>query len=57
MPQVVARTNVLKNSKNSKWDERFIYSLADAIGDLELQVKDDEFSVVDVLGSVKFLAE
>ncbi|KAI3519064.1 hypothetical protein L1887_08057 [Cichorium endivia] len=42
----VARTRVLKNSKNPKWDEHFIIPLAHALVHLEFQVKDDDVLVL-----------
>ncbi|XP_023743195.1 phospholipase D delta [Lactuca sativa] len=58
VPQAtVARTRVLKNSKNPKWDERFIIPLAHALAHLEFHVKDDDVFGADVLGSVKISAE
>lgn len=58
VPQAtVARTRVLKNSKNPKWDERFIIPLAHALVNLEFQVKDDDVFGADLLGSVKISAE
>ncbi|KAL4582777.1 hypothetical protein LXL04_007336 [Taraxacum kok-saghyz] len=58
VPQAtVARTRVLKNSKNPKWDERFIIPLAHSLVHLEFQVKDDDVFGADVLGTVKIPAE
>ncbi|CAI9265298.1 unnamed protein product [Lactuca saligna] len=58
VPQAtVARTRVLKNSKNPKWDERFIIPLAHPLANLEFHVKDDDVFGADVLGSVKISAE
>ncbi|KAK1432601.1 hypothetical protein QVD17_09498 [Tagetes erecta] len=58
VPQAtVARTRVLKNSKNPKWNERFIIPLAHALVDLEFQVKDNDVFGADVLGTVKIPAE
>ncbi|XP_071710398.1 phospholipase D delta-like [Rutidosis leptorrhynchoides] len=58
VPQAtVARTRVLHNAKNPKWDERFIIPLAHALVNLEFQVKDDDMFGADVLGNVKIPAE
>ncbi|KAI3784546.1 hypothetical protein L1987_43646 [Smallanthus sonchifolius] len=58
VPQAtVARTRVLKNAKNPRWNERFIIPLAHALAHLEFQVKDDDVFGADVLGTVKISAE
>ncbi|MFS7970206.1 putative phospholipase D [Helianthus anomalus] len=58
VPQAtVARTRVLKNSKNPRWNERFIVPLAHELANLEFQVKDDDVFGADVLGTVKIPAE
>ncbi|KAJ9561849.1 hypothetical protein OSB04_007009, partial [Centaurea solstitialis] len=58
VPQAtVARTRVLKNSKNPKWDENFVIPLAHALAHLEFQVKDDDVFGADVLGTVMISAE
>ncbi|KAI3767818.1 hypothetical protein L2E82_18240 [Cichorium intybus] len=58
VPQAtVARTRVLKNSKNPKWDEHFIIPLAHALVHLEFHVKDDDVFGADLLGSLKIPAE
>lgn len=58
MPQaIVAYTHVLKNSKNPKWDKRFIILLAHTLGQMEFQAKDNDVLDVDVLGSVKIPTE
>ncbi|MFS7936142.1 putative phospholipase D [Helianthus anomalus] len=58
VPQAtVAHMRVLKNSKNPRWNERFIVPLAHELAKLEFQVKDDEVFGADVLGTVKIPAE
>ncbi|PWA49563.1 phospholipase D delta [Artemisia annua] len=58
VPQAtVARTRVLKNSRNPKWDEHFIIPLAHELVHLEFQVKDDDVFGADVLGTVRISAE
>lgn len=58
VPQAtVARTRVLKNSRNPRWNERFIIPLAHQLLNLEFQVKDDDVFGADVLGTVKIPAE
>lgn len=58
VPQAtVARTRVLTNSKNPKWDEHFIIPLAHALVHLEFHVKDDDVFGADLLGSLKIPAE
>lgn len=53
VPQAaVARTRVLKNSQNPKWDERFNIPLAHHVVDLEFEVKDDDIFGADHLGTL-----
>lgn len=53
VPQAaVARTRVLKNSKNPRWNERFIIPLAHELVHLEFEVKDDDIFGADLLGFV-----
>ncbi|KAI3808379.1 hypothetical protein L1987_24328 [Smallanthus sonchifolius] len=58
VPQAaVARTRVLKNSKNPRWNERFNIPLAHALVHLEFEVKDDDIFGADLLGTVRIPAE
>ncbi|KAL7612903.1 hypothetical protein Lser_V15G07160 [Lactuca serriola] len=58
VPQAaVARTRVLKNSKNPRWNERFIIPLAHELVHLEFEVKDDDIFGADLLGFVHIPAE
>ncbi|CAI9265235.1 unnamed protein product [Lactuca saligna] len=58
VPQAaVARTRVLKNSKNPRWNERFIIPLAHDLVHLEFEVKDDDIFGADLLGFVHIPAE
>ncbi|PWA39084.1 C2 domain-containing protein [Artemisia annua] len=58
VPQaVVARTRVLKNSKNPRWNERFNIPLAHNLVYLEFEVKDDDIFGADMLGKVNIPAE
>ncbi|KAI7731071.1 hypothetical protein M8C21_027057 [Ambrosia artemisiifolia] len=58
VPQAaVARTRVLKNSKNPKWNERFNIPLAHEVVQLEFEVKDDDIFGADLLGTVHIPAE
>nr|XP_043632536.1 phospholipase D delta [Erigeron canadensis] len=58
VPQAaVARTRVLKNSRNPRWDERFNIPLAHNLAHLEFEVKDDDLFGADVLGTLKIPAE
>lgn len=54
VPQAtVARTRVLKNSKNPEWNQRFLIPLAHPVTDLEFQVKDDDVFGAEVIGTAK----
>ncbi|KAD5960791.1 hypothetical protein E3N88_12263 [Mikania micrantha] len=58
VPQAaVARTRVMKNSKNPRWHERFNIPLAHSLVHLEFEVKDDDIFGADLLGTVRILAE
>ncbi|KAK1440542.1 hypothetical protein QVD17_06371 [Tagetes erecta] len=58
VPQAaVARTRVLKNSKNPRWLERFNIPLAHSLVHLEFEVKDDDIFGADHLGTVLIPAE
>ncbi|XP_031400388.1 phospholipase D delta isoform X1 [Punica granatum] len=57
VPQAtVARTRVLKNSRNPKWNQRFHIPLAHPVVDLEFQVKDDDVFGSEVIGTAKISA-
>ncbi|KAK4741706.1 hypothetical protein SAY87_025294 [Trapa incisa] len=57
VPQAtVARTRVIKNSKNPTWNQRFLIPLAHPVTDLEFQVKDDDLFGAEVIGTVKIPA-
>ncbi|GLT39301.1 hypothetical protein SLA2020_134990 [Shorea laevis] len=57
VPQAtVARTRVMKNAKNPRWDEKFNIPLAHPVVDLEFQVKDDDLFGSELMGTVKIPA-
>jgi phospholipase D1/2 len=57
VPQAtVARTRVIKNSQNPKWNERFYIPLAHPVVDLEFEVKDDDILGAELIGTVKIPA-
>ncbi|XVF18095.1 hypothetical protein REPUB_Repub10bG0182100 [Reevesia pubescens] len=54
VPQAtVARTCVLKNAANPKWNERFIIPLAHPMTELEITVKDNDLFGSEVIGTAK----
>lgn len=58
VPQAtVARTRVLKNAQNPKWNERFIIPLAHPMTELEINVKDDDLFGAEVIGTAKIPAQ
>ncbi|XWS45611.1 hypothetical protein CRYUN_Cryun15aG0151100 [Craigia yunnanensis] len=58
VPQAtVARTRVLKNSQNPKWNERFIIPLAHPLTELEINVKDNDLFGAEVIGTAKIPAQ
>ncbi|KAE8685423.1 Phospholipase D delta [Hibiscus syriacus] len=57
LPQAtVARTRVLKNSQNPKWNERFIIPLAHPVNELEINVKDNDLFGSEAIGTAKIPA-
>ncbi|KAF8012708.1 hypothetical protein BT93_I0768 [Corymbia citriodora subsp. variegata] len=57
VPQAtIARTRVLKNAKNPRWDQRFSVALAHPVVDLEFRVKDDDVFGAQLIGIVKIPA-
>ncbi|KAL8143229.1 hypothetical protein V2J09_016261 [Rumex salicifolius] len=53
VPQAtVARTRVIPNSQNPKWDEHFLIPLAHPLVSLEFQVKDNDFFGAQLIGTV-----
>lgn len=58
VPQAtVARTRVVKNSQNPRWDEHFEIPLAHPVENLEFRVKDDDLFGAELVGTVKIPAE
>ena len=58
VPQsTVARTRVLRNAQNPKWNERFIIPLAHPLTELEINVKDNDLFGAEVIGTVKIPAQ
>ncbi|KAI9109725.1 hypothetical protein K1719_019355 [Acacia pycnantha] len=58
VPQAtVARTRVIKNARNPRWDEHFNIPLAHPVVDLEFRVKDDDIFGAQVIGTVKIPAQ
>ncbi|XVF62245.1 hypothetical protein PTKIN_Ptkin08bG0201800 [Pterospermum kingtungense] len=58
VPQAtVARTRVLKNAQNPKWNERFIIPLAHPVAELEINVKDDDVFGAELIGTAKIPAQ
>ncbi|KAH0871707.1 hypothetical protein HID58_078729 [Brassica napus] len=54
VPQAtLARTRVLKNSQDPKWDEHFTISIAHPMSHLEFQVKDDDVFGAQIIGTAK----
>lgn len=47
----VARTRVISNSQNPKWEEHFNIPLAHAVADIEFKVKDDDVLGADMIGT------
>lgn len=46
----VARTRVISNSQNPKWEEHFNIPLAHAVADIEFKVKDNDVLGADMIG-------
>ncbi|CAN1122256.1 Phospholipase D delta [Linum perenne] len=58
VPQAtVARTHVVKNSQNPRWDYRFFIQLAHPLTELEFHVKDDDVFGAQSVGIAKIPAE
>ncbi|KAL4379743.1 hypothetical protein GQ457_02G013390 [Hibiscus cannabinus] len=58
VPQsTLARTQVLKNKENPKWNERFFIPMAHPLTELEINVKDDDLFGAEVIGTAKFPAQ
>ncbi|KAK4262023.1 hypothetical protein QN277_027637 [Acacia crassicarpa] len=58
VPQAtVARTRVIKNAQNPRWDENFNIPLAHPVENLEFRVKDDDIFGAQVIGTVKIPAQ
>lgn len=58
VPQAtLARTRVLPNSQNPKWNERFHIPLAHPVATLDIRVKDNDVFGADTMGSVLISAE
>ncbi|KAJ8764356.1 hypothetical protein K2173_006096 [Erythroxylum novogranatense] len=58
VPQAtVARTRVLKNARNPKWNQRFCVPLAHPVIDLEFHVKDNDLFGAELMGVTKISAE
>lgn len=57
VPQAtVARTRVIKNAQNPKWNEHFVIPLAHPVINLEFQVKDDDVFGSQLIGTAKVSA-
>lgn len=48
----IARTRVIGNSKNPKWNEHFIVPLAHPVVNLEFQIKDNDAMGAELIGTV-----
>ncbi|OMO83439.1 C2 calcium-dependent membrane targeting [Corchorus olitorius] len=58
VPQAtVARTRVLKNAQNPRWNERFIIALAHPMAELEINVKDNDLFGSEAIGTAKISAQ
>ncbi|XVE82422.1 hypothetical protein DITRI_Ditri16bG0003500 [Diplodiscus trichospermus] len=58
VPQAtVARTRVLRNAQNPKWNDKFIIPLAHPVAELEISVKDDDLFGSEVIGTAKIPAQ
>ncbi|KAE8010687.1 hypothetical protein FH972_007033 [Carpinus fangiana] len=53
----VARTRVINNSRNPKWNEKFYIPLAHPVTYLEFEVKDDDIFGAEPIGTVKIPAQ
>ncbi|KAL5557477.1 hypothetical protein UlMin_039713, partial [Ulmus minor] len=58
VPQAtVARTRVIKNARNPRWNEHFFIPLAHPVVNLEFQVKDNDVFGAELIGTAKIPAE
>ncbi|EOX90737.1 Phospholipase D delta isoform 2 [Theobroma cacao] len=58
VPQAtVARTSVLKNAQNPRWDQSFVIPLAHPVCELEITVKDDDLFGAEMIGVAKIPAQ
>ncbi|PIN17236.1 Phospholipase D1 [Handroanthus impetiginosus] len=58
VPQAtLARTRVIPNSQNPKWNERFCIALAHPLSSLDIRVKDNDVFGADTVGKVLIPAE
>lgn len=58
VPQAtLARTRVISNSQNPKWNERFDIPIAHPFANLEIRVKDDDVFGADTMGKILIPAE
>ncbi|KAL1536877.1 phospholipase D [Salvia divinorum] len=58
VPQAtLARTRVISNSQNPKWNERFHIPLAHPFANLEIRVKDNDVFGADTMGKILIPAE
>lgn len=53
----LARTRVISNSQNPKWNERFNIPMAHPVVNLEIRVKDDDVFGADTMGKILIPAE
>ncbi|XP_057965730.1 phospholipase D delta [Malania oleifera] len=53
----VARTRVISNSQNPKWNEHFVLPLAHPLSNLDFQVKDNDMLGAELIGTVAIPAQ
>ncbi|GAQ78336.1 phospholipase D [Klebsormidium nitens] len=56
-PARVARTRVIKNAPNPRWNERFTLPIAHEIEHVVVEVKDADYAGAQLIGTVKIPAE